>query len=260
MLFVFLFINTQTIKKKEKVAKSKNPAYARPLYVPVRQYVEFLMQQGLIDKQLGAFYLDGYEIARFSKDPLSQEQYMDIMKYLAAILQNMGYNIKKASSASQKSVKGGHQTGDSSSPHAESGVTTTPSPSTSRRKSSFANNSRRRLSSHKSIRSFIESDAISMMTHESIRTCNSLNTTTNRVIPTTTKSSSSVGSSSGVPPTRSDSQGDLPTTAPITREDEEEEEEEEEEGDAYSVYDEEEVRNEIYTMLMKDKVASQHQI
>lgn len=71
--------------------------YARPLYVPVRQYMEFLMQQGLIDKQLGSFYLEGYETARFSNEPLSQDQYMDIMKHLAAILKHMGYNLKSSS-------------------------------------------------------------------------------------------------------------------------------------------------------------------
>ena len=64
--------------------------------MPVRQYIEFLMQQNLIDKQLGTVYLEGYELARFSQAPLSQEQYMDIMKHLAAILQNMGYNIKSS--------------------------------------------------------------------------------------------------------------------------------------------------------------------
>ncbi|OBZ90440.1 Defect at low temperature protein 1 [Choanephora cucurbitarum] len=80
----------------EQVAKSVSSEYFRPLYVPVRQYIEFLMQQNLIDKQLGTVYLEGYELARFSQAPLSQEQYMDIMKHLAAILQNMGYNIKSS--------------------------------------------------------------------------------------------------------------------------------------------------------------------
>ncbi|KAG2231770.1 hypothetical protein INT48_004049 [Thamnidium elegans] len=89
----------------EKVAISINPDYARPLYVPIRQYMEFLMQQGLIDKQLGLFYLEGYEIARFSHDPLSQEHYMDIMKHLAAILQNMGYNLKNGNNNNNKHHK-----------------------------------------------------------------------------------------------------------------------------------------------------------
>ncbi|CAO3658707.1 unnamed protein product [Rhizopus stolonifer] len=78
----------------ENAAINIDPSYKRPLYCPVRQYIEFLIQEGLVDRQLGIFYAQGYEIARFSRDPLSQQQYIDIMKHLAAILQNMGYNIK----------------------------------------------------------------------------------------------------------------------------------------------------------------------
>ncbi|CEG70366.1 hypothetical protein RMATCC62417_06278 [Rhizopus microsporus] len=80
----------------ENVACNIDPSYKRPTYCPVRQYIEFLIQEGLIDRELGTVYVQGYEIARFSRDPLSQEQYIDIMKHLAAILQNMGYNIKNS--------------------------------------------------------------------------------------------------------------------------------------------------------------------
>lgn len=121
----------------EKVAISINPDYFRPPYVPVRQYMEFLMQQGLIDKQLGLFYLEGYEIARFSHKPLSQEQYMDIMKHLAAILQHMGYNLKN----------GNHN--NNNKHHKAESINSSLGHSKSSRRS------RRRLSSHE------EDDAIS---------------------------------------------------------------------------------------------------
>ncbi|KAI7894844.1 uncharacterized protein EV154DRAFT_559923 [Mucor mucedo] len=104
----------------ENVAMSINVEYARPLYVPVRQYMEFLIQQGLIDKQLGSFYLEGYETARFSNEPLSQLQYMDIMKHLAAILKHMGYNLKNPNhqthlSASESITSPGHRSHNHSS-------------------------------------------------------------------------------------------------------------------------------------------------
>ncbi|KAI8051047.1 uncharacterized protein B0P05DRAFT_480216 [Gilbertella persicaria] len=86
----------QAVARTPAIVGNINPEYFRPLYVPVRQYIEFLIQQNLIDKQLGTVYLEGYELARFSHAPFSQEQYMDIMKHLAAILQNMGYNIKNS--------------------------------------------------------------------------------------------------------------------------------------------------------------------
>ncbi|KAI9365919.1 hypothetical protein BD770DRAFT_439135 [Pilaira anomala] len=124
----------------EKVAISINPDYFRPPYVPVRQYMEFLMQQGLIDKQLGLFYLEGYEIARFSHKPLSQEQYMDIMKHLAAILQNMGYNLKNGNN------------NNNNKHHKAESINSSLGHSKSSRKS------RRRLSSHD------EDDAISTHT------------------------------------------------------------------------------------------------
>ncbi|RCI05507.1 hypothetical protein CU098_004031 [Rhizopus stolonifer] len=106
----------------EKVAISIDPGYKRPLYCPVRQYIEFLIREGIMDKQLGTVYVKGYEIARFSRDSLSQQQYIDIMKHLAGLLQYMGYNIKAANgkAAGQQtgnetwSTLSSHRTGNSS--------------------------------------------------------------------------------------------------------------------------------------------------
>ncbi|KAI9259316.1 hypothetical protein BY458DRAFT_517447 [Sporodiniella umbellata] len=78
----------------ESAAMNIDVGYQRPAYCPVRQYIEFLIGEGLVDKQLGSTYVQGYEIARFSRDPLSQQQYIVIMKYLATLLKNMGYTIK----------------------------------------------------------------------------------------------------------------------------------------------------------------------
>ncbi|EIE84806.1 hypothetical protein RO3G_09516 [Rhizopus delemar RA 99-880] len=101
----------------ENVAINIDPSYKRPLYCPVRQYIEFLIREGLVDKQLGTTYVEGYEIARFSRDPLSQQQYIDIMKHLAAILQNMGYNIKanqQTNAETESMMSSSHRTGSSS--------------------------------------------------------------------------------------------------------------------------------------------------
>ncbi|KAL0095505.1 hypothetical protein F4703DRAFT_1824941 [Phycomyces blakesleeanus] len=75
----------------ENAAIELNPEYARPLYVPVRQYMEFLMHHNLVDSQLGCVYLEGYERARFSRDQVSQAEYLDIMKHLAVMLHHMGF-------------------------------------------------------------------------------------------------------------------------------------------------------------------------
>ncbi|ORE14332.1 hypothetical protein BCV71DRAFT_187507 [Rhizopus microsporus] len=102
----------------ENVACNIDPSYKRPMYCPVRQYIEFLIQEGLIDRELGTVYVQGYEIARFSRDPLSQEQYIDIMKHLAAILQNMGYNIKNSDGQvdeTESMINSDHRTTGSSS-------------------------------------------------------------------------------------------------------------------------------------------------
>jgi hypothetical protein len=167
--------------------------------VPVRQYIEFLIHQGLIDKQLGTVYLQGYELARFSQDPMSQDQYMDIMKHLAAILQNMGYNINNHSSNSNHSNqrKSSHQTSTTN----ESNISTQ-----DYHKPRKAAHPRHRLSnSYKSL--LLEDDTQSMNTWISRTTSNSSNN----------------------------------------------------QEDDYSAYDEDEVRNDIYELLMKDR-ASQHQI
>ncbi|KAI7872454.1 hypothetical protein BDF14DRAFT_1697521, partial [Spinellus fusiger] len=75
----------------ESAAIKLDTEYARPHYVPVRQYMEFLMQRKLVDFQLGRVYLEGYERARFSCYPMSQEEYLDIMKHLAVMLHHMGF-------------------------------------------------------------------------------------------------------------------------------------------------------------------------
>lgn len=80
----------------EQAAIEINGVYARPLYLSVRQYIDYLIENNIIDGQLGQGYLEGYEQARFNRTPVSQEKYYDIMKHLAAILHNMGYRLHAA--------------------------------------------------------------------------------------------------------------------------------------------------------------------
>ncbi|KAI9315824.1 hypothetical protein BX666DRAFT_1860238 [Dichotomocladium elegans] len=77
----------------EKAAIRVNPGYARPPYITMRQYIDFLIQQGLVDAHLGQGYRMGYEQSRFRKKPISEERFLDIMKHLAAILRNMDYPL-----------------------------------------------------------------------------------------------------------------------------------------------------------------------
>ncbi|KAI9308968.1 hypothetical protein BJ944DRAFT_259327 [Cunninghamella echinulata] len=80
----------------EKAAIEINESYARPPYVPIRHYIEFLMQEGLMDVSFGKTYIEGYERARFSQYAPVESEYLDIMKHLAAILNQMGYHLHQA--------------------------------------------------------------------------------------------------------------------------------------------------------------------
>lgn len=86
-----------TIDIKEQAATQIDGEFTRLLYTPVRQYIEFLIQRGLIDAHLGQVYLEGYERSRFSQASISEDEYLDIMKHLAAILHQMGYRLSKNS-------------------------------------------------------------------------------------------------------------------------------------------------------------------
>lgn len=182
------------------------------------------MQQGLIDKRLGLFYLEGYETARFSNEPMSQDQYMDIMKHLAAILKHMGYNLKNANQNNNKN----HQTGIGSESIISSGHRSNNSDHSIRVKSSSSRKLKHRLSSHPQ-----EEDDISTHTWNSRSTYNSKIDVLNNMSPR-------------MDPTHTNSRDHPVTTVEIDEDD-------------YSEYDEDAVRNGIYELLMKDR-PSQHQI
>ncbi|ORZ25363.1 hypothetical protein BCR42DRAFT_400002 [Absidia repens] len=80
----------------EKAAIEINDMYARPSYIAIRHYIEFLMQQELMDIDFGRIYLEGYEKARFSEHAPTEQEYLDVMKHLAAILNQMGYHLNQA--------------------------------------------------------------------------------------------------------------------------------------------------------------------
>ncbi|KAI8100078.1 uncharacterized protein BX664DRAFT_322804 [Halteromyces radiatus] len=80
----------------EKAAIEINEQYARPPFITIRHYIEFLMQQELMDIDFGRIYLEGYEKARFSEHAPTEQEYLDIMKHLAAILNQMGYHLNQS--------------------------------------------------------------------------------------------------------------------------------------------------------------------
>ncbi|KAI9013860.1 hypothetical protein CLU79DRAFT_768289 [Phycomyces nitens] len=116
----------------ENAAIELNPEYARPLYVPVRQYIEFLMHHNLVDPQLGRVYLEGYERARFSPDQVSQAEYLDIMKHLAVMLHHMGFyfNLK----AHSETYESGNTTDDGSDNESFEASNSTASPGSHQRR------------------------------------------------------------------------------------------------------------------------------
>lgn len=77
----------------ENTATSISDMYTRPSFVDIRQYINFLIRQGIVDKGIGLVYLEGYERARFSKYGPTEQEYMNIMKHLAAILNQLGYHL-----------------------------------------------------------------------------------------------------------------------------------------------------------------------
>lgn len=77
----------------EQAAIQIQPAFARPNYVSVRKYIQFLIQRNIIDEQLGQVYVEGYERARFGQARVSRDEYLVIMKHLAAMLHQMGYGL-----------------------------------------------------------------------------------------------------------------------------------------------------------------------
>ena len=88
--------------------------FARPAHVPTRQYIEYLIQRNLVDAQIGRGYVDGYEQARFSRIPVNQDVFKDIMAHLAVVLRQMGYvpqnpsNQEETSSISTRSDSTSH--------------------------------------------------------------------------------------------------------------------------------------------------------
>ncbi|CAO3596265.1 unnamed protein product [Absidia cylindrospora] len=82
----------------ENAAMVIGSMYARPSFVDIRLYINFLIRHGIMDKAFGSVYLEGYERARFSKYGPTEEEYMNIMKHLATILNQMGYHLQRTTS------------------------------------------------------------------------------------------------------------------------------------------------------------------
>ncbi|KAI9499536.1 hypothetical protein BDB00DRAFT_753060 [Zychaea mexicana] len=103
----------------EQAAMKISLDFARPSHVPTRKYIHFLIQRGLIDGQIGQVYVDGYEQARFSRVPVNQDTFREIMTHLAVILKHLGYPPQNPAAA----ASGSRQEDGSSSVSSGSGST-----------------------------------------------------------------------------------------------------------------------------------------
>ncbi|KAI8148922.1 hypothetical protein BJV82DRAFT_590080 [Fennellomyces sp. T-0311] len=101
----------------EQAAMAINPAFSRPSHVPTRQYIEYLIQRSFIDAQIGQVYIDGYERARFSRAPVSQDIFREIMTHLAVILDHMGYSDRGQGSAGESASLSSSSGGSTSHQH-----------------------------------------------------------------------------------------------------------------------------------------------
>ncbi|KAI8967232.1 hypothetical protein BDF20DRAFT_917708 [Mycotypha africana] len=85
----------QIISRTPYVLESFFLDISRPPSVTVSQFMEDLVRQRLIDGQIAATYIKGYEKSRFSDQPLTPEEYMEIMKALVVIIKQLGQSIDK---------------------------------------------------------------------------------------------------------------------------------------------------------------------
>ncbi|KAI7849469.1 hypothetical protein BDC45DRAFT_540037 [Circinella umbellata] len=106
----------------EQAAMKISSDFARPAHVPTRQYIEYLIQRNLVDAQIGRVYVDGYEQARFSRVPVNQGAFKNIMTHLAVVLRQMGYAPQNLSSKQAESSSVSTRSGSTSHHLYQSGV------------------------------------------------------------------------------------------------------------------------------------------
>ncbi|KAG2227312.1 hypothetical protein INT45_004267 [Circinella minor] len=106
----------------EQAAMKISLDFARPAHVPTRQYIEYLIQRNLVDAQIGRVYVEGYEQARFSRVPVNQEAFKNIMTHLAVVLRQMGYAPQNLSTKQGESSSVSTRSGSTSHHLHQSGV------------------------------------------------------------------------------------------------------------------------------------------
>ncbi|PKY44250.1 hypothetical protein RhiirA4_513110 [Rhizophagus irregularis] len=83
-------IETFSVLEKQVV---KNSSFlTRQPSMSVQRYIDFLVEHGIIDRELGNAYVEGYERARFSDEEVPEEQYIKFMKLVIQLLRPLGFD------------------------------------------------------------------------------------------------------------------------------------------------------------------------
>jgi len=82
----------ETFSVLEQQVVKYSSILARQPSMSVQRYIDFLVEHGIIDRELGHAYVEGYEQARFSDEEFPEERYTEFMKLVIQLLRPLGFD------------------------------------------------------------------------------------------------------------------------------------------------------------------------
>lgn len=79
-----------------------NNQLVREPYMTVRQYINILANEKMINREIGLCYVNKYEHACYSSDEIKEDEYEETMKLLALLLKKMQNKKRKTHKKSKK--------------------------------------------------------------------------------------------------------------------------------------------------------------
>ncbi|CAG8446967.1 16824_t:CDS:2, partial [Acaulospora morrowiae] len=87
--FKISIVDTLTLIEKNAYEHSH---LKRQPSMSAQRFIDFLIENKAIDRNLGHAYVEGYERARFSDEEIPEEQYTEFMKLVVQLLRKLGFN------------------------------------------------------------------------------------------------------------------------------------------------------------------------
>ncbi|KND05155.1 uncharacterized protein SPPG_00823 [Spizellomyces punctatus DAOM BR117] len=81
----------QTFELLEKAATEISPFYRRDPSVSARRYIEMLIAETVLRKDVAHYYIDRYEQLRFGPRQMSEAEYKEFMKVFALLFRSLRY-------------------------------------------------------------------------------------------------------------------------------------------------------------------------